>query len=53
MMKEKILEALKSVIDPDLKKDIVSLGMVQNLEINGSKVIFIVLTTPACPLKEV
>lgn len=53
MMKEKILEALKSVIDPDLKKDIVSLGMVQNLEINGNKVSFsIVLTTPACPLKE-
>jgi len=40
-MKEKILEALKSVIDPDLKKDIVSLGMVQNLEINGNKVSFL------------
>jgi ATP-binding protein involved in chromosome partitioning len=53
MMKEKILEALKSVIDPDLQKDIVSLGMVQNLEINGNKVsLSIVLTTPACPLKE-
>lgn len=53
-MKEKILAALSQVDDPDLKKDIVSLGMVQDLNIEGKKVSFrFVLTTPACPLKEV
>lgn len=51
---EKVLEALKNVIDPDLKKDIVTLGMVKNLKVEGNKVSFAVeLTTPACPLKEV
>jgi ATP-binding protein involved in chromosome partitioning len=50
--KENILQALSSVIDPDLKKDLVSLGMIQNMEIDGNKVQFsLVLTTPACPLK--
>lgn len=54
MLKEKILEALKQVDDPDLKRDIVSLGMVQDLNIEGKKVSFrLVLTTPACPLKDV
>lgn len=49
-----ILEALKNVEDPDLKKDIVTLGMVKDLEINEKKVKFTLeLTTPACPLKEV
>lgn len=53
-MKEKILNALREVDDPDLKRDIVSLGMVQDLNIEGKKVSFrLVLTTPACPLKEV
>jgi ATP-binding protein involved in chromosome partitioning len=52
-MKEKILEALSKVDDPDLKKDIVTLGMVQDLKIEGKKVSFrLVLTTPACPLKD-
>ncbi len=52
-MKEKILAALSNVDDPDLKKDIVTLGMVQDLVIEGNKVTFrLVLTTPACPLKE-
>ncbi len=42
-----------NVEDPDLKKDIVTLGMVRNLKIDGKKVSFtIVLTTPACPMKE-
>ncbi len=49
-----IIEALKHVEDPDLKKDIVTLGMVKNLEVEGNKVTFTLeLTTPACPLKEV
>jgi ATP-binding protein involved in chromosome partitioning len=49
---DQILKALSNVIDPDLKKDLVSLGMIQNIEIDGNKVAFsLVLTTPACPLK--
>jgi ATP-binding protein involved in chromosome partitioning len=52
--KEQVLEALKNVDDPDLKKDIVTLGMVKDLEVNGKDVSFtIVLTTPACPMKDV
>lgn len=51
--KEKVLEALKNVDDPDLKKDIVTLGMVKDIEVNGKNVSFtVVLTTPACPLKD-
>jgi ATP-binding protein involved in chromosome partitioning len=50
--KEKVLEALSYVEDPDLKKDLVSLGMIQDVVISGKKVSFtVVLTTPACPLK--
>lgn len=48
-----ILKALSNVEDPDLKRDIVSLGMVKDLKLEGEKVSFTVeLTTPACPLKE-
>lgn len=51
--KEQVLKALSNVDDPDLKKDIVTLGMVENLEIVEKKVQFdLVLTTPACPMKE-
>lgn len=50
---ETVLKALTSVIDPDLKKDIVSLNMVKDLVIDGQKINFTIeLTTPACPLKE-
>lgn len=50
---ENILNALRNVDDPDLKKDIVTLGMVKNVAIEGKKVSFtVVLTTPACPMKE-
>lgn len=50
---EQVLEALKNVIDPDFDKDIVTLGMVKDIAIDGKKVNFtVVLTTPACPLKE-
>lgn len=49
---KQILDALSNVIDPDLGKDIVSLGMVEELYIDGKDVSFTVnLTTPACPLK--
>jgi ATP-binding protein involved in chromosome partitioning len=53
MNKDQIIEALSYVEDPDLKKDLVSLGMIQDLTINGAEVAFdLVLTTPACPMKE-
>ncbi len=51
--KEQVLEALKNVEDPDLKKDLVTLGMIQDLEVEGKNVSFtVMLTTPACPMKE-
>jgi ATP-binding protein involved in chromosome partitioning len=51
--KEKILEALSNVEDPDLKKDLVTLGMIQDLEIKDKNVKFtLMLTTPACPMKD-
>ncbi|HNW97004.1 MAG TPA: Mrp/NBP35 family ATP-binding protein [Bacteroidales bacterium] len=51
--KEKILEALKHVMDPDLKKDLVTLNMIDDIQIENNKISFtLVLTTPACPLKE-
>lgn len=50
---QKILDQLKKIIDPDLHKDIVTLGFVQNVRIDGGNIHFdIVLTTPACPIKE-
>lgn len=52
-LKEQILQALGKVEDPDLGRDLVSLNMIQNLEVEGQQVRFtLVLTTPACPLKE-
>jgi len=51
--KEQVLDALKSVMDPDLNRDVVSLGFIKELQIEGGRVSFIMeLTTPACPLKE-
>lgn len=51
--KEKVLEALKEVMDPDLKKDLVTLNMIDKVEINNNFVSFdLVLTTPACPFKK-
>ena len=48
-----IKEALSTVMDPDLNQDIVSLGMISEIKIDGGKVAFkLTLTTPACPLKE-
>src|SRR5687768_16965851 len=50
---EQVLGALKRVQDPDLRKDIVSLGFIKNLKIDGGAVVFdINLTTPACPVKD-
>src|SRR5207248_4476563 len=50
---QSVLEALRKIVDPDLHKDIVALGFVKDLQIAGGAVSFrIVLTTPACPVKE-
>ncbi|MEM8857695.1 MAG: Mrp/NBP35 family ATP-binding protein [Chloroflexota bacterium] len=50
---EKVLEALSTVIEPELHRDLVSLNMIRNLDISGDNVTFtIMLTTPACPLKD-
>ena len=47
-----ILAALSKVQEPELHKDLVTLNMIRDLEINGGEVSFnILLTTPACPLK--
>ncbi len=49
---EQVLTALSKVKDPDLRTDIVSLGFVKDLVIDGGKVSFTLeLTTPACPVK--
>lgn len=51
--KEQVIDALKYVDDPDIKKDIVTLGMVKDVEVEGKNVSFtVVLTTPACPMKD-
>ncbi|HVF26733.1 MAG TPA: P-loop NTPase, partial [Pyrinomonadaceae bacterium] len=48
-----VLAALGRIEDPDLHKDIVTLGFIRDLKIEGGEVSFrIVLTTPACPVKE-
>ena len=53
LTEEAVLDALRQVIDPDLHKDIVSLGFVKNIEIAGAAVGFTIqLTTPACPVKD-
>lgn len=51
--RESVLTALGEVLDPEIGKDLVSLGMIDKVEIDGTKVSFTVnLTTPACPLKD-
>lgn len=45
--------ALVGVQDPDLRRDLLDLGMIQDIRVSGRDVAFtVVLTTPACPLKE-
>ncbi len=55
--KEAVMDALRTIIDPDLHRDIVSLGMIKDLEIrpesDGARVAFTFeLTTPACPVRD-
>lgn len=53
-VQEQVMAALATVIEPELHRDIVSLNMVRDLSIDGETARFtIVLTTPACPLKNV
>jgi ATP-binding protein involved in chromosome partitioning len=53
MTKDDILKALSNVQEPDLGKDLVTLNMVKDIQIEGNYVSFtVVLTTPACPLKD-
>ena len=51
--RDAVLGALKVVTDPDLRRDIVSLGFVKDMTIDGGSVTFTIeLTTPACPVKD-
>ncbi|MFN8286401.1 MAG: P-loop NTPase [Chitinophagales bacterium] len=51
--KEQVLSALSNVLDPDIKRDLVTLNMISEVEAGEKKVKFkVTLTTPACPLKE-
>jgi ATP-binding protein involved in chromosome partitioning len=50
---QKVIDALKYVDDPDLKKDLVTLNMVKDVAVDGKNISFtVVLTTPACPMKD-
>src|SRR5688500_11374359 len=51
--RETVLAALRVVVDPDLRRDIVSLGFVKSVAIDKGRVSFTIeLTTPACPVKD-
>ncbi len=53
-MPQQVMAALSTVIEPEINADIVSLNMVRDLRVEGDTAAFtIVLTTPACPLKNV
>ncbi len=50
---QQVLDALRYVDDPDLKKDLVTLNMVKDVQVSGKNISFtVVLTTPACPMKD-
>jgi ATP-binding protein involved in chromosome partitioning len=52
--REEVMQALAQVMDPELGKDIVKLGMVKSVDVDGDAVrVEVQLTTPACPLKHV
>ena len=53
LTEQAVLDVLAQIKDPDLHKDIVTLGFIKDLRIEGGNVSFrIVLTTPACPVKD-
>lgn len=53
-LKEKVLEALKSVYDPELNINVVDLGLIYNVEVSEEKdvTVTMTLTTPGCPLHD-
>lgn len=52
LTQQQVLQALSNVEEPDLKKDLVTLNMIQDIHIDGNNLSFsVILTTPACPLK--
>lgn len=54
IQEQQVLDALSTVNDPDLKQDLVSLKMIQDVKVDGKNISFsVILTTPACPLKNV
>src|SRR5215217_454955 len=54
LTREDVINALRTVQDPELFKDIVTLNMVKEVKVEGSAVdVTVELTTPACPLKDV
>ena len=51
--RETVMNALRTVKDPDLHKDLVTLNMIKDVRVEGSSVhVHVELTTPACPMKE-
>lgn len=54
MTENEVLKALSTVEEPDFKKDLITLNMVEDIKIAGNTLSFtVVLTTPACPLKDI
>ena len=52
LTKEAVMNALSKVQEPELRRDLVSLNMIRDLQVQDGQVSFtIMLTTPACPLK--
>src|SRR5581483_4460378 len=53
LTREQVISALRTVQDPELFKDIVTLNMVKDVRVEGSNVhVQVELTTPACPMKD-
>jgi len=53
LTEQAVLATLATILGPDLHRDIVSLGLVKNLRMQGGKVSFAIeLTTPACPMRK-
>ncbi len=51
LTKEKVFELLKEVLDPEIGLDIISLGLVYDVEINEDSLnVIMTLTTPGCPM---
>lgn len=51
--KERVLEVLKNVIDPEIGLNIVDLGFIYGIDIKGKKIhVRMTLTTPGCPMHQ-